>query len=70
MKYLTGHSPKIRELLEALHIPCEGVVGLRVLVKPGLLVRVEVERCVAEGEMQELTQWILKHDIKAEQLDD
>jgi hypothetical protein len=70
MKYLTGHSPKILGLLDALHVPHEGVVGIRLIVELDHIVRLEIERCVTEDEMQELTEWILKHDIKTEQLDD
>jgi hypothetical protein len=70
MKYLTGHSQEIVGLLEALHIPYEGVTGIRLIVEPDCLARLEVERLVTGNEMHKLTQWILKYDIKAEQLDD
>jgi hypothetical protein len=34
MKYLTGHSQEIRGLLDALGIPCDGVMGIRLIVEP------------------------------------
>ena len=70
MKYLTGHSQEIRGLLDALGIPCDGVMGIRLIVEPGCFVRLELERNVTAGEMQELSQWILNYGIEAEQLDD
>ena len=70
MKYLTGHSQEIRGLLDALHIPCDGVMGIRLIVEPGCFVRLELERNVTAGEMLELSEWILKYGIEAEQLDD
>jgi hypothetical protein len=70
MKYLTGRSQEIRGLLDALSIPCEGVMGIRLLVEPGQIVRLEVERCVTADEMPEVMQWLLKYGIEAEQLDD
>jgi hypothetical protein len=70
MRYLTGHSQEIRGLLDALRIPCESVTGFRLIVEPGQIVRLEVERFVTADEMPEVTQWILKHGIQAEQLDD
>ena len=70
MKYLTGHSQEIRGLLDALRIPCEGIMGIRLLVEPGQIVRLEVERYVTTDEMPEVMQWLLKYGIEAEQLDD
>jgi hypothetical protein len=70
MNYLTGHSQEIRGLLDALRIPCEGLMGIRLLVEPGPIVRLEVERYVTTDEMPEVMQWILKYGIEAEQLDD
>lgn len=70
MNYLTGHSQEIRGLLDALRIPCEGVMGIRLIVEPDQIVRLEVERCVTTDEMPEVIQWILKYGIEAEQLDD
>jgi hypothetical protein len=70
MTYLTGHSQKIRGLLEAFGIECKGVTGLRLIVEPDRIVRLELERLVAEDEVTELTTWILKQNIEAEQLDD
>ena len=70
MNYLSGHSQEIRGLLDALGISHEGVTGFRLLVEPDQLVRVQVERLVAADEIGEVTEWILKHDFKAEQLDD
>ena len=68
MNYLTGHSQEIRGLLDALHIPCDGITGIRLIVEPGCFVRLELERNVTAGEMQELSQWILKYGIEAEAL--
>ena len=70
MKHLTGRSQEIRGLLDALRIPCEGVMGIHLLVEPGPIVRLEVERYVTTDEMPEVMQWILKYGIEAEQLDD
>jgi hypothetical protein len=70
MKYLTGHSQEIRGLLAALGIECKGVTGLRLIVEPDRIVRLELERFITDDEVAELTTWILKQNIKAEQLDD
>jgi hypothetical protein len=70
MKYLTGHSQEIRGLLDALHISCDGVMGIRLIVEPGQIVRLEVERFVTSDEMPNVIQWILKYGIEAEALDD
>jgi hypothetical protein len=70
MMYLTSHSQKIRGLLEALGIECNGITGLRLIVEPDRIVRLELERFVTIDEATELTTWILKQNIKAEQLDD
>ena len=70
MKYLTGNSQEIRGLLEALGIECKGVTGLRLIIEPDCIVRLELERLVAGDEVAELTTWILKQNIEAEQLDD
>lgn len=70
MKYITGRSQEILGLLDALRIPCEGVMGIRLIVEPERLVRLEVERCVTADEMSEVIQWILKHGIEAETLND
>jgi hypothetical protein len=69
-EYLTGRNKQIRGLLSALNIPYEGVTSLSLIVEPDQFVRVEIERLVTDTEMHELTQWILKHGVKAEQLDD
>ena len=68
MKYLTGHSQEIRELLDALRIPCEGVTSIRLIVEPEQIVRLEVGRCVTTDEMSDVIQWILKYGIEAEAL--
>ena len=70
MKYLTGHSQEIKGLLAALGIECKGVTGLRLIIEPDCIVRLELERLVAGDEVAELTTWILKQNIEAEQLDD
>ena len=70
MTYLSGHSQEIRGLLDALGISCKAVTGVRLIVEPDQLVRVQVERLVGADEIGEITEWILKHGIKAEQLDD
>lgn len=70
MTYVSGHSHEIRGLLAALGISNKAVTGVRLLVEPDQLVRVQVERLVDADEIGEITEWILKHGIKAEQLDD
>jgi hypothetical protein len=70
MTYLTGHSQEIKGLLAALGIECNGVTGLRLIVEPDRIVRLELERLVANEEATELTTWILKQNIKAKQLDE
>jgi hypothetical protein len=70
MKYLTGHSQEIKGLLAAFGIECKGVTGLRLIVVPDRIVRLELERLVTDDEVAELTTWILKQNIEAEQLDD
>ena len=70
MTYLTGHSQEIKGLLAALGIECNGVTGLRLIVEPDRIVRLELERLVTADEVAELTTWILKQNIEAEQLDD
>jgi hypothetical protein len=70
MTYVSGHSQEIRGLLDALGISHKAVTGVRLLVEPDQLVRVQVERLVTTDEIGEVTEWILKHSIKAEQLDD
>jgi len=70
MTYLTGHSQEIKGLLAALGIECKGVTGLRLIIEPDRIVRLELERLVTGDEVAELTTWILKQNIKAEQLDD
>ena len=70
MTYLAGNSQEIRGLLDALGIPCKAVTGVRLIIEPDQLVRVEVERVVESDEMNALTHWILEHNIKARQLDD
>jgi hypothetical protein len=69
MTYVSGHSQEIRGLLDALGISHEAVT-VRLLVEPDQLVRVQVERLVTADEIGEITEWVLKHGIKAEQLDD
>jgi len=68
MTYLSGHSQEIRGLLDALGISHKAVTGVRLIVEPDQLVRVQVERLVAADEIGEVTEWILKHGVKAEQL--
>jgi hypothetical protein len=70
MTYVSGHSQVIRGLLDALGISHKAVTGVRLLVEPDQFVRVQVERLVAADEISEVTEWVLKHNIKAEQLDD
>ena len=70
MKYLTGNSQEIRGLLDALGISCECVTGIRLIVEPDQIVRLEVERCATADEMPGVIQWILKYGIEAEQLND
>jgi hypothetical protein len=70
MKYLTGHSQEIKGLFAALGIECKGVTGLRLIVEPDRIVRLELERLVTDDEVAELTTWILKQNIETEQLDD
>ena len=70
MTYLSGHSQEIRGLLDALGISHKAVTGIRLTVEPDQLVRVQVERLVAADEIGEVTEWILRHGVKAEQLDD
>jgi hypothetical protein len=70
MTYVTGHSQEVRGLLDALGIPLKAVTGVRLLVETDQIVRVEVERLVTADEIGEITEWVLKHGIKAEQLDD
>ena len=70
MTYVSGHSQKILGLLDALGISHKDVTGVRLLVEPDKLVRVEVERLVTADEIGEVTEWILKHGIKAELLND
>ena len=69
MTYLTGHSQEISALLAALNIPRKGVTALRLIVEPHSLVRLELERLVSDEEAKELTTWILKQGLEAEQLD-
>ena len=70
MNYISGNSQEILGLLDALGISHEGVTGVRLLVEPEQFVRVQVERLVAAEEIGEVTEWLLKHGVKAEQLDD
>ena len=70
MTYLSGHSQEIRGLLDALGISHKAVTGVRLIVEPDQLVRVQVERLFAAEEIGEVTEWLLKHGVKAEQLDD
>ena len=69
VKYISGHGQEVRELLDALGIAHKGVTGVRLIVEPETLVRVEVERLVTDEELNELTQWVLKYGIEAQQLD-
>lgn len=69
VKYISGHGQEVRELLDALGIAHKGVAGVRLIVEPETLVRVEVERLVTDEELNELTQWVLKYGIEAQQLD-
>ena len=70
MTYVSGRSQEIRGLLDALGISHQAVTGVCLLVEPYQPVRVQVERLVSADEIGEITEWILKHGIKAEQLDD
>jgi hypothetical protein len=70
MTYLTGHNQEIKGLLAAFGIECKGVTGLRLIVGPDRIVRLELERLVTDDEVAELTTWILKQNIEAEQLHD
>lgn len=70
MTYISGHSQEIRGLLDALGISHKAVTGICLIVEPYQLVRVQVERLDAADEIGEVTEWILKHGLKAEQLDD
>jgi hypothetical protein len=70
MTYLTGNNQEMKGLLAALGIEYKGVTGLRLIVEPDRIVRLELERLVTHDEAAELTTWILKQNIKAEQLDD
>jgi hypothetical protein len=70
MTYVSGHSQEVRGLLDALGIPLKAVIGVRLLVEIDQIVRVEVERLVTADEIGEITEWVLKHGIKAEQLND
>ena len=69
MTYVSSHSQEIRGLLDALGISHQAITGFRLLVEPDQLVRIQVERLVDADEIGEITEWILKHGIKAEQLD-
>ena len=69
MTYVSGCSQGILGLLNALGISHKAVTGVRLLVEPDQLVRIQVERLVDADEIGEITEWILSHDIKAEQLD-
>jgi hypothetical protein len=70
MTYVSGHSQEIRGLLDALGISHKAVTGVRLFVEPDQFARVEVERLVTADEIGEITEWVLKHGIKAEQLND
>ena len=70
MSYITSQSKQVAELMEALGINCQGVRSFHLSVKPGELVRLEIERYVTDNEAAELTNWILKNNIKVEQLGD
>ena len=70
MTYLSGHSQEIRGLLDALGISRKDVTGVRLIVEPDQLVRVQVEHLVVADEIGEVTEWILKHGVKAEKFDD
>jgi acyl CoA:acetate/3-ketoacid CoA transferase alpha subunit len=70
MTYLTGHSQEISELLAALKIARKGVTGLRLIVEPHSVVRLELERLVSDDEVKKLTTWILKKGLQGKQLDD
>ena len=69
MTYLTGHSQEIKGLLAALGIECKGITGLRLIAEPDRIVRLELERLDTHDEVAELTTWILKQNIKTEQLE-
>jgi hypothetical protein len=70
MNYISGNSQEILGLLDALGISREGVTRIRLLVEPEQFVRVQVERLVAAEEIGEVTEWLLKHGVKAEQPND
>ena len=69
MTYLSGRSQEIRGLLDALGISRKDVTGVRLIVEPDQLVRVQVEHLVFADEIGKVTEWILKHGVKAEKLD-
>jgi hypothetical protein len=68
--YITGHCQEIKGLLDAFGIECKNVAAFRLIVEPGMIVRIELERFVTDDEALELTQWVLAHNIKARQLND
>lgn len=49
MTYLTGSCRAASEILEALGVPCEGVVGFTLRVRTGEIVTIEVERYLQDG---------------------
>ena len=61
-----GRNPIILGLLDALHIPREGVTGIDLIIERREFVRLEIKREVTADEMSEVTQWILRHGIEAE----
>ena len=65
--YLTGQSPEMKGLLTALGIESNGVAAVRLIVEPDSMVRLEIERYVSNDQALNLTSWILKQKIKAEQ---
>jgi len=66
--YLGGNSAEIQGLLDALGVSASGVTRLQLTVEPEQLVRLELERLVTTEEVAELTKWVLKMGVKAEQL--
>ncbi len=68
--YLTGHSPAIQGLIKALGIALEGVTEVALIANANELVQVRVTYLPSESEVEEVTSWILREGLKAEQLAD
>lgn len=66
MTYLTGGCRAASEILEALGVPCEGVVGFTLRVRTGEIVTIEVAREIHYGADVDS----IKNALKAYQLVD